>query len=402
MKRLGTILCLIAVCSVVKGQISMETNLPGVVAVNTDLSFEIRIHKGNTANFAKYQMEVPEGVTVKEEDSKSGSFTFEDQLVKIIWVMAPADPELRIRFSMNTGSQTGQKHFVQKYFYVENDDKKEAEMEPFLVQFSEGPVEEIPLSEREFTRVTAKSAPSLLTTIDTSDLSTKNPEVIKQQVFQLRKDARDAFEVGEREKRKAMLNIEAAGKAIEAAEAISDEGEREQALEKAKKQKLKAENDLEIASRVLVLAKSLNDNADEIETINRSLHPASYADQPAIATSNQRRAGEPEGVFTTVDMSEEEVRPATRTRARQKEPTEDNTQETGLVFKIQLGAFSKQPSRSDFKALGKVVINRENGMYKVLYGSYSSKEEAMKQREFILGKGFDGFVVAYQDGIRLK
>jgi hypothetical protein len=77
MKRLGTILCLIAVCSVVKGQISMETNLPGVVAVNTDLSFEIRIHKGNTANFAKYQMEVPEGVTVKEEDSKSGSFTFE-------------------------------------------------------------------------------------------------------------------------------------------------------------------------------------------------------------------------------------------------------------------------------------------------------------------------------------
>ena len=88
-------------------------------------------------------------------------------------------------------------------------------------------------------------------------------------------------------------------------------------------------------------------------------------------------------------------------KSKEKEP-EAATIESGLVFKIQLGAFSKEPSKSDFKSIGKVKITQENGMYKVLYGSYSSKEEAFKQREQILGKGFDGFVVSYQDGVRVK
>lgn len=72
------------------------------------------------------------------------------------------------------------------------------------------------------------------------------------------------------------------------------------------------------------------------------------------------------------------------------------------MYKIQLGAFSKEPARRDFKSIGKVKITEENGMYKVLYGSYTSKEEAFKERELILGKGFDGFVVSYQDGVRVK
>jgi cell division protein FtsN len=67
-----------------------------------------------------------------------------------------------------------------------------------------------------------------------------------------------------------------------------------------------------------------------------------------------------------------------------------------------LGAFSNEPKRSDFKALGKISVTTENGMYKVLYGSYGTKEEAFKKREEIIGKGFDGFVVSYQDGVRVK
>ena len=76
--------------------------------------------------------------------------------------------------------------------------------------------------------------------------------------------------------------------------------------------------------------------------------------------------------------------------------------ENGLVFKIQLGAFSKEPNKSDFKALGKVKVSQENGLYKVLLGNFNSKEEAFKQREQIIAKGFDGFVVSYQDGVRVK
>ncbi len=154
---------------------------------------------------------------------------------------------------------------------------------------------------------------------------------------------------------------------------------------------------MEVASRVLILAKSLEDNANEIEAINRSVNPLSYSGQ-SVASSPAPRlntdSSTPE-TSTTINLDEPENN--TNTNSKEPEPVEN-----GLVYKIQLGAFSKEPSRSDFKALGKIKISLENGMYKVLFGSYVSKEEAFKQREQIIGKGFDGFVVSYQDGIRVK
>ncbi|MCX8080768.1 MAG: SPOR domain-containing protein [Bacteroidia bacterium] len=69
-------------------------------------------------------------------------------------------------------------------------------------------------------------------------------------------------------------------------------------------------------------------------------------------------------------------------------------------FKIQVLAASSPPDISKFRHLGKATIYEEGGLYKVMVGSFSDKEEALaKLREF-KNKGINGFVVYFENGIK--
>ncbi|WP_317897413.1 SPOR domain-containing protein [Aurantibacillus circumpalustris] len=406
MKRITGIVCLLITHSFIRGQITMQTNLPKALPLNSEITFEVKINKGNSTNFAKYQMEIPRGTTVKEVDVKSGSFASDENLIKIIWVMAPIDPEFSISLKLTTGVVAGKKTFKQKYFYVENEDKREVEMEPLTVIFKDS-VASISVSSNDFVSIMPKEMPSLLTTtINAAEISTKNPELLKQQVLQLKKDSKDAFVIGEKEKRKAEDNRVKANAEISKAELISDETLKKQAMDKAMLDKEKAENDIEVAARVLTLAKSLEDNANEIDAINRSVNPGSYTGQPTRNTTIIAAANKPSSSSNNNEtgkrINTNESEKISLSEKTSEGSNKNNNLEVGLVYKIQLGAFSKEPSPKDFKSIGKIKVSEENGMYKVLYGSFASKEEAFKQREQILSKGFDGFVVSYQDGVRVK
>lgn len=404
MRRILVIICSVAIHSFLRSQIGMQTNLPKAVALNSEVTFDVKIKKGNTANYAKYQLEAPREVSIKEVESRSGSFTTEDNIIKIIWAMVPQEEEVTITLKLLTGIVPGKKVFTQKYFYVEKDDKKQVEMEPVSCMVQDSAATGPYVSSSEFIEIAAKAMPSLLTTtINAAEIGTKNPALLIQQVLQLKKDSRDAYAVGEREKKKAEQKMAEAEAAMKSADAITDETEKKAAQEKAAQAKQKAENDLEVAERVLTLAKSLENNANEIDAINRSVNPDSYSADPKIAAGNGRKtnldSGAKENSKEVDGSGTTEETPASGKKSKDKE--KDKEVENGLVYKIQLGAFSKEPSKRDFKAVGKVKIAEENGMYKVLYGSFSTKEDALKQREQIIAKGFDGFVVAYENGIRV-
>jgi cell division septation protein DedD len=75
---------------------------------------------------------------------------------------------------------------------------------------------------------------------------------------------------------------------------------------------------------------------------------------------------------------------------------------SGQVFKVQIGAYNAMPPKSKYAAAGKASVSNEDGFYKVLVGSFSSKEEAMKKRDDLKAKGLNGFVVSYMNGVRVK
>ncbi len=76
--------------------------------------------------------------------------------------------------------------------------------------------------------------------------------------------------------------------------------------------------------------------------------------------------------------------------------------ETGMTFRVQLGAFTTEPSKNKFAAAGSVKIDLIDGMYKVTTGNFNSKEEAIKHRDQLQAKGFSGFIAKYKDGKRVN
>lgn len=81
----------------------------------------------------------------------------------------------------------------------------------------------------------------------------------------------------------------------------------------------------------------------------------------------------------------------------------DNTDK--VVFRVQLGAFSKKQHKEQFNKLeGVIELKADDGLYKYIApGSYATIEEAAKQKiNLALDNGIkDAFVVAYQGGKRI-
>lgn len=547
-------LCTIIGCftlTVLTGQVSMMINLPDSISTNSQLVFDIKINKGELSNFAKYQIDVPEGIVLEEVDSRAGNFSYENKRAKIVWVIAPPDSEFVVRMKLISGPLTGPGVVQQKFYYIENGNRKE----------NEAPVKKVYLYKSSKTEKRLISTPKLAdgssekskepksenkneqntsTNAATEKSKTGSNDALKQQAGQFREDSRKAYEIGSFEKAEAEKKMEEAIAALKNAETISDEVEKKNAIDKATLQQEEANKLGQTADKILSLAKTLEDNAIEIETtagIEPQLAKSNNKSSGYLSTSNQKATNtfslsakdgsmqpnydnkrvlsqkeifelkqqaeqfrndareasvvgqkekenanrkiqeaddmaqnaesikdeaEKSGVqkkaealkqkaetdlqtaekililsitleenANEIDKLVEYISPgstasvssAETTILAEKESSETTQPETltkkpvvqesmpvvpeevkikGLVYMVQVGAFAKNPDKSVLKKLGKYKLVNEDNKFKVLVGSYDTKAEAAKKRTELFSLGFDGFVVSYQDGIRVK
>jgi len=285
-------------------QVTMQTNMPKSIAPNANITVEIKINKGGITNFAKYQMDVPAGVTITEGDSKTGNFTFEANRAKIVWVSIPTDPEFVVTLKLNSGSVSGANVFNHKFYFLDNGVKKEVEGEAINVAFDGSG---------------ATFASSLPTTTETKTETKTEPVTTTE---------------------------------------------------------TKTET-----------TTSATTTETKVATTETKTEP--------VTTIKTETKTEPTTTETTskVVVTKNETKSETKT---------NSTNSAGLVYKIQLGAYGADPGQAKFAAIGKVTMSNEGGFVKALYGNFSSKEEALKKREELIGKGFSGFVVSYQNGVRVK
>jgi cell division septation protein DedD len=119
--------------------VAITGNFPKNAKPGTEFPVEIKINKGNIGGFAKFQIEVPQGFTVKESESKGGNFSFAANIGKIIWTATPTDPEFTVKFILITdASVSGSKTIGAKFSYVNNNNKEVVEMAPAEIMIGEG------------------------------------------------------------------------------------------------------------------------------------------------------------------------------------------------------------------------------------------------------------------------
>lgn len=111
--------------------VTLSGNFPKNAKVATEFIAEIKVNKSNIGGFAKLQLEVPQGFTVKELDSRTGNFSFATNIAKIIWTAMPSDPEFTVKFTISAdASAAGAKTIASKFSYVNNNNKEVVEMTP--------------------------------------------------------------------------------------------------------------------------------------------------------------------------------------------------------------------------------------------------------------------------------
>lgn len=272
-------------------QITITANLPASISAGSSIDADVKINKGTVGNFAKYQMDVPGGYIVTAGDVKGGNFTFENQRAKIVWVSVPSENEFTIQLKIQASSTAASGTFSQKFYYLENNEKKEVEGNSMNVTVGDGG------AVAATTPVESKPVETTPNTTPVEPVTSTPVETVK---------------------------------------------------------------------------------STPVETVK------STPVEPVKSTPV-------ESVKST---------PAENTTA--SKVSSSTASESGMTYKVQLGAYSTQPNKSKFSGVSNVSIDQVNGLYKVTCGSFKTKEDAVKYRDELTAKGFNGFIVKYQNGQRIN
>lgn len=294
MKKLLTIFALTSFTAIFS-QITINGNFPSSMSAGSSIDADVKINKGTVGNFAKYQMDVPAGVIVTSIDAKNGNFTFENQRAKIVWVSVPSDPEFTIKLKVQAASDAPSSvTFSQKFYYLENNEKKEVEATPVVISIGGG---------------SAVAA--------TTPTETKPVEPVA---------------------------------------------------------------------------------TTPTPTETKPVEPVATTPTPTETKPVETVAAKP----APTETKPTETKPVEAAPVKKTTAPAASTSEAGMTFKVQIGAYSTEPSKSKFAGVGKVNVDLINGMYKVTTGNFKTKEEAIKYRDELQSKGYSGFIAKYKDGVRIN
>lgn len=281
MKKLLTIFALTSFTTIFS-QITINASFPSTMSPGSTADADVKIVKGTVGNFAKYQLDIPVGYVISAIDVKGGNFTFENQRAKIVWVSVPSEPEFTIKLKIQANSDATTATISQKFYYLENNEKKEVEATPAVIAIG-----------GDNTIVTS-------TRVETKTTETKPVETVVTET-------------------KPVETVVTETKTVET---------------------------------VVTETKPVETKPIESAPVKKTVAPV--------------------------------------------------TTEAGMTFKVQLGAYTNEPRKTRFSNAGNVNIDLINGMYKVTTGNFKTLEDAVKHRDLLKSKGYDGFIAKYKNGIRIN
>lgn len=111
--------------------ITASQKIPTNALPGTDFIVETTINKGKIRDFMKFFQEIPEGLTVTEIESQTGTFTFADGGAKIVWISPPMDETFTISYKVTVGGGiSGTKAMPAKISYITNNERKVFDFPP--------------------------------------------------------------------------------------------------------------------------------------------------------------------------------------------------------------------------------------------------------------------------------
>ncbi len=105
--------------------VSLQMNVPTEVNAGTEFNIEVILNKRGLESFARFQQDLPRGLTAQVVDNTNANFAFEDQKVKFIWLRIPADDEIKISYKVKVDERLKGNFNIDGIFsYIDGNERK--------------------------------------------------------------------------------------------------------------------------------------------------------------------------------------------------------------------------------------------------------------------------------------
>ena len=111
--------------------VTIKNNIPSNFIVGQEVAVEFRISKGIQSGFAKFQLELPDGISIIKKDEMNSIYSIQNGVAQWIWSEVPKDEELLIKLTLVASELgIGIKTFNSNYSFIEKNEKKVFNMLP--------------------------------------------------------------------------------------------------------------------------------------------------------------------------------------------------------------------------------------------------------------------------------
>jgi hypothetical protein len=114
--------------------------VPDQMVAGTTVLVEIQVNTAGQQGFARFQQELPPGITAKAGQLKNADFTFEDHRVHLIWLKLPEGNDLTFNYTIQAHETLKGKFTLEGDFsYIEEDDRNEVSLSPKTITITPSP-----------------------------------------------------------------------------------------------------------------------------------------------------------------------------------------------------------------------------------------------------------------------
>jgi len=114
--------------------VGINMNAPGQVEAGNEIYVEITLDKSDFDSFARFQQEIPAGLTAIPVNTANADFSFKDQKVKFIWLKLPADQEITISYKLQVDKRLkGTFNLKGTFSYIADNERGSVEVESKLI-----------------------------------------------------------------------------------------------------------------------------------------------------------------------------------------------------------------------------------------------------------------------------
>ncbi len=106
--------------------VKVHHTAPLFAMLDEEVEVTVYFEKGKVDGFAKYQINVPDGMTVTPGEIQGASFTFKEGEAKFIWMALPEESDFEITYTLKIENQckVGNNDIEQWFSYLEKNERK--------------------------------------------------------------------------------------------------------------------------------------------------------------------------------------------------------------------------------------------------------------------------------------